>query len=154
MKVWEVETIISLSNQEATEKAIVEVRSNIVLKDRRYWVKMPWIDTGVDPNFTQVLGRLNRLLDSLERDSLFEQYDGEIQKLIADGHIEQVYDDNRTNGCYLAHRCVIKTQSKTTKMRIVFDASGNRKGKKSLNDCPTHYWLRLSRASEWDRVAS
>ena len=134
-KVWEAEALLDPTDQEVNRKIIQATQDNMTFKGKRYWVGMPWIDSGVDPNFRQVLYRFNKLITHLNQEDLFDRYDAEIQQLKDNNHIEIVRQDDRTKGCYLAHREVLKEGSATTKIRLVFDGSGHSSGNKSLNEC-------------------
>ena len=52
-------------------------------------------------------------------------------------HAEVVEDPRKANGpvYYMPHHAIIKDDRKTTKLRIVFDASSHEAGALSLNDC-------------------
>ena len=70
---------------------------------------------------------------------LLEEYDLVIQEQLRDGVIEAVSDlevpeMGRTH--YLPHHAVVRRDAKTTKLRVVYDASSRADGKgPSLNDC-------------------
>ena len=127
--------MLNPTDEEANDEIIKATEEKISFKEGRYWAEMPWIETHLDPNYRQVLYRFNKLLSHLTEEGLFERYDTEVQQLKRDSHIEQVENDNRSQGCYLAHREVLKEANATTKMRVVFDGSGHSGGKKSLNEC-------------------
>ena len=64
-----------------------------------------------------------------------KQYDEIIKLQEKEGIIEAV-DPNQIGGRhYIPHREVVKGDRKSTKMRIVYDASAKRSGQPSLNDC-------------------
>lgn len=123
------------TDEEVNQLTIQRAQTKTTFKNGRYWVEMPWIESGIDPNYGQVLYRFNKLITHLQKENLFEKYDSEIQKLYDNEHIETVSNDDKTKGCYLAHREVLKEGNATTKMRIVFDGSGHSHGNKSLNQC-------------------
>ena len=83
--------------------------------------------------------RLESLVRPLKSNpELFRQYDQVIQEQLEDNIIEPVSDDDSTTSPtkihYLPHRAVIRTDKKTSKLRVVYDASAKKDGT-SLNDC-------------------
>ena len=91
-------------------------------------------------NYDNSLQRLNSQMRKLKKDPhLLEEYDLVIQEQLRDGVIEAVSDlevpeMGRTH--YLPHHAVVRRDAKTTKLRVVYDASSRADGKgPSLNDC-------------------
>ena len=82
------------------------------------------------------LKRLNKLKERLDGNrELLKHYDDIFQEQLQAGIIEEVHDEGECgNVTYLPHREVVKDQSVTTKVRIVFDASARLKGQPCLND--------------------
>ncbi|XP_064466409.1 uncharacterized protein LOC135377717 [Ornithodoros turicata] len=87
--------------------------------------------------------RLKKLVTRLSRNNdLLQGYDQVICSYICNGHAEEVprkedvgYPAVNSEGIYyMSDREVIKEQSATTKLRIVFDASSHARICKSLND--------------------
>ncbi|XP_065654634.1 uncharacterized protein LOC136081261 [Hydra vulgaris] len=83
------------------------------------------------------ISRLHSLLRKLEKKpNDLIKYNAIIQEQLKDGIIE--YAPNKPTGkrmFYMPHRAVIKEDSETTKLRIVFDASAKEYGSPSFNDC-------------------
>ncbi|XP_071579335.1 uncharacterized protein [Temnothorax nylanderi] len=81
--------------------------------------------------FKRLERRLNRN-PSLKRD-----YVDFIHEYEALGHLREVqsHDTETIPHCYLPHHCVIKEESDTTKLRVVFNASCKTTTGVSLNDC-------------------
>ena len=135
-KLWDLETIGIRPCDEVTENFFDDVSFNGV----RYSVRLPW-KTGHDSlptNYNNSLHRLKNLLVKLSNDPYVF---GECQKVIDEqlkaGIIEKVSNLDTYDDChYLPHRPVVRQQAKTTKVRIVYDASSKAgKGTASLNDC-------------------
>ena len=80
-------------------------------------------------NYQLALGRLNSLLRRIQGNpELLEKYDNIIKDELEKEIIEKVSDET--------HHAVITPDRKTTKVRIVYDASTKaKKGCKSLNEC-------------------
>ena len=83
------------------------------------------------------LKRLDSLVKKLGRDpELLEKYDKIIQEQLAEGIVERVVETPKDREFYIPHKPVIKETAKTTKVRIVFDASAKENEQSpSLNDC-------------------
>ncbi|XP_043262444.1 uncharacterized protein LOC122403155 [Colletes gigas] len=74
---------------------------------------------------------LERSLDKhADRKAQYRDFLNEYEKL---GYMTEIQDE-RTVGCYLPHHPVVKTDSITTKIRVVFDASARSSSGTSLND--------------------
>jgi hypothetical protein len=108
--------------------------------DGRYVVKMPFkpqCSEGMLGNSREVASnRLDRLEKRLERDhnmkTLYSEFLNEYERL---GHMEEInVDMNIDDGYYLPHHGVLRPDSQTTKLRVVFDASAKTTNGKSLND--------------------
>ncbi len=82
--------------------------------------------------------RLESLLRRLKSTpELLRQYDQVIQEQLEVNIIEPVSNEDvspPTKVHYLPHRAVLRTDKKTTKLRVVYDASAKKDGP-SLNDC-------------------
>ncbi|XP_052561950.1 uncharacterized protein LOC120426986 [Culex pipiens pallens] len=107
----------------------------------RYVVKLP-----KHPEFQQMIGasktnavrRFRWLEQKLEKQpELKPQYHEFMQEYLTLGHMHAVPDDaedESSRACYLPHHPVIKEQSSTTKVRVVFDGSAKTSAGHSLND--------------------
>ena len=87
-------------------------------------------------NYLLSLKRLNKLKERLNGNrELLKHYDEIFQGQVQAGIKEEVHDKGECgNVTYLPHREVVKDQSVTTKVRIIFDASARLKGQPCLND--------------------
>ncbi|XP_062141879.1 uncharacterized protein LOC133849814 [Drosophila sulfurigaster albostrigata] len=100
-------------------------------------VTLPFRDPGhVDLGHSRAtaLAQFLRNESRLKRnDSLKEQYDSVIREYLDLGHMTQVPPSSSGN-YYLPHHAVLKPDSTTTKLRVVFNASSPTSNGKSLND--------------------
>ena len=90
------------------------------------------------------LGRLRSMHKKYENHSVMQQVDSIIRQQEKDGIIEKADHTEETHGVihYLPHQIVIKEDSSTTKVRLVFDASA--KTKKSIYHSMTVFCEDLS----------
>ncbi|XP_011698795.1 PREDICTED: uncharacterized protein LOC105456446 [Wasmannia auropunctata] len=120
------------------EQVRESLRETIKLNDYgRYEVKLPWVNdhVPVSSNYDIARNRLQRCVQKLKAQDLFDAYNNVFQEWLLEGVVERVPDSELNNlGHYLPHRPVVKTHG-TTKIRPVFDASACRKGYPSLNQC-------------------
>lgn len=142
---WEMEEIpekrkLTIKEQQAEDIFVKNVHRN---QDGRYVVALPF-----DPEKqSQEIGESKKAaLHGLFRlesrfksnNALKERYKDYIQNLIDAGHIELVpkhrLNIENKDKFYLPHHSVIKEESLTTKLRVVFDASRNSSTGVSLND--------------------
>ncbi|XP_064471859.1 uncharacterized protein LOC135386067 [Ornithodoros turicata] len=145
-KFWELENIGIVDDLEPPHNnSVLNVfKGYIARNEERYEVRLPWkaTKTPLDTNFEVAKTRLKRLVRRLsENEELLHKYDKAIRSYIQDGHAEQV--PMKSAECpamtseriyYMPHREVIKEQSSSTKIRIVFDASSHARACTSLND--------------------
>ncbi|XP_055622149.1 uncharacterized protein LOC129765751 [Toxorhynchites rutilus septentrionalis] len=109
-------------------------------KSGRYIVRMPR-----HPQFKQMFGSskltalqrfrwLERMLE--KKPDLKPQYHDFIKEYIALKHMKEVpnEDVDRPDACYLPHHPVVKEDSSTTKVRVVFDGSTKMSSGHSLNE--------------------
>ena len=108
----------------------------------RYNVRVPWEPNKHDLPTNLILSkrRLNSLLNSLNKKDpgLIKKYNEQLLEQVNLGFIEKVRNLNLHEGIlhYIPHFPVFKTDSATTKMRIVYDASARVSSEAlSLNDC-------------------
>ena len=115
---------------------------SIKFKDGRYIVGLPWKEhhKELPLNYGNSLQRLNTQIRRLKRaPELLREYDQVIREQERDGVIEpvtnlEVGENGRTH--YLPHHAVIRRDAKTTKVRVVYDASSRADERgPSLNDC-------------------
>ena len=82
------------------------------------------------------LKRLETLVNKLRRNDQLEAYDTIIQEQLKDGIIEEAEEPANGREFYIPHKAVIREDSETTKMRIVYDASARPTANApSLNEC-------------------
>ena len=106
----------------------------------RYQVGWPWIDKQtleMDDARDVAMTRLESLSKRLQRNkALLNEYQRVINEYLENGIAERIgtEESQPTNQVrYLPHHCVVK-EAKTTKVRIVFDATSKDKNGISLND--------------------
>ena len=140
---WKLETIGIKDpiNDCDDDQAIQNFHDTVRKTNGRYEVTWPWKEENprLPDNYQLALGRLNSLLKRIQgRPELLQKYDSIIKDQLKKEIIEEV-NDGTEEGCkkhYIPHHAVITPDRKTTKVRIVYDASAKaRKGCKSLNEC-------------------
>ncbi|XP_062538569.1 uncharacterized protein LOC134206852 [Armigeres subalbatus] len=127
----------SYSPEEAKCEALF-VRTVHRQADGRYSVTLPKIEDGIsrlgesrDIAVRRFLGTERRLA----RDSnLRTQYSAFMKEYEQLGHMRKIDDPDSVKRCYLPHHPVVKEDSTTTKVRVVFDASCKTSSGVSLND--------------------
>ena len=134
---WELESLGISPNEHSVYE---EFLSTVTHRDGRYEVHLPWKDSQVTipDNYQLSLKRLEALLRRMRQDpKTLKEYDNIIHEQLARGIIERVDETSTTDASrvhYLPHHAIIRRDKKTTKLRIVYDASAKSDGP-SLNDC-------------------
>uniref|UniRef100_A0A023F0J1 Putative bel12 ag transposon polyprotein n=1 Tax=Triatoma infestans TaxID=30076 RepID=A0A023F0J1_TRIIF len=138
---WELEHFPDTKQYTEQERNLDEYYSETVSKnsDGRYIVKLPFKENPASLG-NSAEGALSRFL-SLERrliknPKVYSQYRAFMQEYVDLGHMCEVMErDNPSESiCYLPHHPVFREDSKTTKIRVVFDASMKTTSGRSLND--------------------
>ncbi|XP_064462301.1 uncharacterized protein LOC135372760 [Ornithodoros turicata] len=138
-KFWKLECIgiseETTSNKEYDAGVLQDFQQNLRFVDGRYEVALPWKpDAEFEDNFGTARKRLQSLTRRLLRDDSMQEYDEVIRAYLQNGHAEKVTTETLSSGrvFYMPHRAV--SESTTTKVRVVFDASSHAVGATSLND--------------------
>lgn len=119
---------------------IRDFERSIEFIDNSYYVKLPWIEeriSSVPLNHAVALGVLNRVIKSLEKRNLFDEYAKVFREQEEEGIIERIHvtPDNFKDYIWIPHRPVFKTEDQTTtKIRPVFNCSLKTKTGYSLNE--------------------
>ena len=140
-KFWEISKIPEESDK--NDDIIIKFQKTIRLNKvtGRYNVRLPWKLNKHDlaPNFILSKRRLNSQLNSLNKKDpgLIKKYNDQLLEQVNPGFIEKVRNLNLQKGIlhYIPHFPVFNTDSATTKMRMVYDASARMSEALSLNDC-------------------
>ena len=136
-KLWDLETIGIRESDDVHDAFKDSIRHN----GKRYSVKLPWkaenetLSTNYDLSLSRMKGQIKRLSKEPE---VLAEYDSIIKEQLSAGIIERVTElESVERVRYIPHQAVIRREAKTTKLRIVYDASAKEKGRnsKSLNDC-------------------
>lgn len=105
----------------------------------RYVVALPFRD--FEPNFVNTRSTALRRFYSLERrllnhPNLYIAYSEFMKDYLESGHMNSldISKINSDKSYYIPHHCVLKPESSTTKLRVVFDASSKSSDGTSLND--------------------
>ncbi|XP_059220581.1 uncharacterized protein LOC131995699 [Stomoxys calcitrans] len=134
--------------------------------DGRYVVRLPF--KREFPNSVYLgssrfiaLGQLARMEQSLSKNSeLQTQYNSVLEEYLSLGHMEEttpmeITSNGKYSSYYLPHHAVVRPEHKTTKVRIVFNASRKSKSGFSLNDVlltgPTLQTDLISTVLNWRR---
>ena len=135
-KMWDLETIGINEIDDVYEGFLDNVRHT----GERYTVKLPW-KVGHKPIPTYYSVSLSRLKSQIywlkSMPDVLESYDQILREKLEQGIIEEVSEqETSSKTSYLPHQAVIRQEAETTRLRIVYDASG-KEGKHgiSLNDC-------------------
>eukprot|EP00117_Sycon_ciliatum_P031101 scpid25928/ scgid24391/ len=122
-----------------------EFEDKVQFVNGRYVVHWPWKDSGemenLPENFELSFGHLKSLVNRISKTpEVLQKHDDTIRDQLAAGIIEEIADgdddDNPNQRHYIPHHCVVKPDSRTTKIRVVYDASAKvRPDVPSLNNC-------------------
>jgi len=145
VRFWDMENI----PQKAILSADDELAENIfksttkILQNGRFQVNLPLKSDGehqkLGDSFTMAKKRFFTLERRFEKDpNLFLEYKNFIDDYISLGHARYVplslHNLNMDNKYFIPHLCVIRPDSVSTKLRVVFDASARTSSGLSLND--------------------
>ena len=120
-------------------------QSQITYRDETYFVPLPWLDNHppLPSNFNLAHSRLQQVKKRLLKLDLWKPYASVIADQIDKGYVETVPADEdplrKNDAHYLSHFFVLRPESETTPIRVVFAANA---GHIALNDCLyTGPWL-------------
>ncbi|XP_077553627.1 uncharacterized protein LOC144168541 [Haemaphysalis longicornis] len=137
-KFWELDAIGVTNEEGMKQEESSFTLASIERKGDRYEVSLPWKEpaTELGDNKDMAVKRLKSLTKRLcSSKELAEEYDTAIRSYMNEGHAERVENETASGHVYyMPHQPVIRTQSKTTKLRVVFDASSHAPEKSSLNE--------------------
>ena len=135
-KLWNLETLGVRESDDIHEALLDKIKFNGL----RYSVQLPWkqghgyLPSNYSNSIARMKGQIKRLASE---PNLLSEYDAIIKEQESVGIIERVGElETKEKVHYLPHQAVIRRDAKTTKLRIVYDAS-SKEGRKgtSLNDC-------------------
>lgn len=140
-KFWELENIPESPHSSPEDNLCEQFYTKTVSRDTtgRYVVALPFKD-GKEYAFVGsreiALRRFHSLERSLsKRSQLREQYVAFMDDYLQSGHMSRVPTIDLCKGkYYIPHHCVLRPESVTTKLRVVFDASAQDSTNTSLND--------------------
>lgn len=142
---WKCEQVTEVFTESVSEEALAEkiFSESVMLKDNQFQVDLPLKQNldqlNMGDSFIRALKRFNNLEKRLQKDpELFRGYKNFIDTYISMGHAKyidiQSYDLKAGQVYFLPHHPVINENSKTTKLRVVFDGSMPTNLGFSLND--------------------
>ena len=134
-KLWDLETVGIREENEVHEA----LKDNISFDGERYKVGLPWKEghDKLPSNYWNSLKRLKGQVNKLRQEpEILQECDRIIKEQLDRGIIERVFELEKSDKIhYLPNHPVVRREAKTTKVRMVFDASSKEKGGVSLNDC-------------------
>ena len=135
-RLWDFETLGIGQENEVHESP----KDSISFNGTRYSVKLPWKEghNALPSNYNISLKRLKGQLGKLRKEpEILEEYDGVIKEQLEKGIIEPVIELEKAEKIhYIPHHAVVRKEAKTTKVRVVYDASCKDSPKGAfLNDC-------------------
>ncbi|XP_055632731.1 uncharacterized protein LOC129773180 [Toxorhynchites rutilus septentrionalis] len=141
-KFWTVEEDSGSANYSVEEAACEEHFQRNVCRNSegRYIVRLPVrndILSKLEDNRRTAIRRFRLLENRLwHNENLRKQYCDFLEEYRALGHMHRVYDHETapSPSYHLPHHCVVRDDSSTTKLRVVFDASCKTPSGPSLND--------------------
>lgn len=146
-KFWEVEEIPSDPIVSLDDQFCEEFYSQTTKRqaDGRYMVRLPFkkefpSTISLGPSRFVALSQYSRMEQSLQKNpELNIQYNNVLREYLDLNHMEETssresFLDNKCFSFYLPHHAVVRPESKSTKVRVVFNASRKTKSGYSLND--------------------
>ena len=122
-RLWDFETLGIRQEYEVHES----LKDSIKFNGTRYSVKLPWKEghSALPSNYNISLKRLKGQLGRLKKEpEILEEYDSVIKEQLEKGIIEPVIELERAEKIhYIPHHAVVRKDAKTTKVRVVYDAS-------------------------------
>lgn len=137
---WEIESLDCKSKHSIEEKSCEELFEKTTFRDSngRFVVELPFKNNIQDLGESKTMavkrfGYLeNRLMKNMDLKNRYIQFMREYQEL---GHMKLCQSSSESQiGYFLPHHAVLKLDSSTTKLRVVFDASAKTVSNISLND--------------------
>ena len=142
LKFWEIQSVpetrhLTLEERRCEEHFDSTTKRN---EDGPFVVQMPFKDGPHNLGLSKAnaMKQFIRLEYDLRHNAdLFRKYSAFNQELLDLGHLEKVQpvEINNSPNFYMPHRCVLKEDSTTAKLRVVFDASAKTTTCCSPNDC-------------------
>ena len=138
-KFWEIEEICpeNVSKWSVRDtKVFNEFKNSLEYNNKKYTVKLPMIEEQqeeIHTNMNLASNRFTKRLRKFSKDPTFEaRYAAAVTEYIDAGYAEKVQTKVEPIDCnYIPHQVVIKEESTSTKIRLVFDGSAAEKGKKA-----------------------
>ncbi|GFX63419.1 DUF1758 domain-containing protein [Trichonephila clavipes] len=141
---WEIESLGILDKGSMTlgngdEKMLSEFDKSVNFVDGRYRVNLPWkpgMREALQNNKTVARKRFEGLVRRFKCDhELFYEYKDVIDDYVREGIVERTSCDSLldSQGFYLPHHAVIRSDKTTSRIRIVFNGSAHEDGQSSLN---------------------
>ncbi|XGW10642.1 hypothetical protein V3C99_012274 [Haemonchus contortus] len=140
---WKLNTIgieDMTTGEEINNQIVSDFYSTVQITNGKIFVRFPWKANKkrLASNYNLALSRLHQLFKMKERNpQCWDEYCKIIQDQLKKNFIEDAprpQAKSETPCYYIPHQAVIKSESVTTKTRIVLDASSKMKGELSLND--------------------
>ncbi|XP_076619996.1 uncharacterized protein LOC143341160 [Colletes latitarsis] len=145
-KFWEMEEIPATSTHTKAEEECEAFFQKTVTRDEtgRFVVRLPLNcprpEEALGNSFHIALSALTRLRKKLDTNpTLGKEYAEFLAEYESLGHMSRIEPIDQTR-LYIPHRAVIRTDSATTKLRVVFNATSRTVGGRSLNDI-LHYGM-------------
>ncbi|GFW31060.1 integrase catalytic domain-containing protein [Trichonephila clavipes] len=140
---WEIECLGILDKGSVTlgngdEEILSDFDKSVNFVDGRYRVNLPWkpgMREALQNNKTVARKRFEGLVHRFKCDhELFCEYKDVIDDYVREGIVERTCDSLLdSQGFYLPHHAVIRSDKTTSRIRIVFDGSAHETGQSSLN---------------------
>ena len=137
---WELESFGVSPQSDHSPSVYQQFEESVAFVDGRYEVQLPWKTTHAPLNdhYQLCLKRLQGLVRRLQQEpEVLREYDATIKEQIKYGIVEVVQEldgDVYNQVHYLPHHAIVQRDKRTTRVRIVYDASAHADGP-SLNEC-------------------
>ncbi|KAJ8720880.1 hypothetical protein PYW08_006345 [Mythimna loreyi] len=139
---WEIEDVVDDSQNKLSEEdyeCVQRYKADTSRReDGRYVVRLPLkanIEKKLGESRHKAIGQFYQLEKKLSNnDNIQSSYRSFIHEYIKLGHMQESTFDKNQLSCYLPHHCVMKSDSTTTALRVVFNASAKTSSGLSLND--------------------
>ncbi|XP_017475229.1 PREDICTED: uncharacterized protein LOC108365650 [Rhagoletis zephyria] len=140
-RLWELEDVATVRKQHSVAEKHCEAhfaQHTLINENGRFMVRLPFhenpeaLGESYGMAYNRFLALERRLAKSLQTKNQYVQFMEEYENL---GHMTQVDIDSISKPRYfIPHHCIVRPESRTTKLRVVFDASAKSSTGMSLND--------------------